>query len=127
MGKGEGARRAKGRGHPIIRGDRSEVSGVEVVQLANKKVNVVRGEQVVFLQIVESNKGKGSREIPPKNVKRRARVLGRANDMHHRGVKREGGRNMNLNYDQGVMMHFRAPLKVMECTNKEGGCSKTGV
>ena len=44
MGKGEGARRAKRRGHPIVRGDRSKVSVVEVVQLTNKKVDVVRGE-----------------------------------------------------------------------------------
>ena len=44
MGKGKGVRRVKGRGHPIVWGDGSEVSNVEVVQLANKKVDVVRGE-----------------------------------------------------------------------------------
>ena len=34
---------------------------------------------------------------------------------------------MNLNDNQGVMMNCRVPLKVMERTNKKGGCSKTGV
>ena len=60
-------------------------------------------------------------------MKRGARVLGGVNNVHHRGVKREGRGNMNLNNDQGVVMNFRTPLKVMECTNKERGCSKTGV
>ena len=127
MGKGEGARRAKGRGHSVVRGDGSKALGVEVVQLANKKVDVVRGESVVLLQIIEGNEGEGGREIPPKNMKRGARVLGRANDMHHQGVKREGWRNVNLDYNQGVMMHLRTPLKVVECTNKKGGSGKTGV
>ena len=127
MGKGEGTRRAEGRGHPIVRGDGSEVLVVEVVQLTNKKVDVVRGECVVLLQIIESDERESSREIPPKNMKGRAGVLGRANDMHHRGVKREHWRDMNLNYDQGVVMYFRTPLKVMECTDKEGGSSKASV
>ena len=79
------------------------------------------------MKIVESDEGKSSWEIPPKNMEGRARVLGRANNMHHRGVKREGWRNVNLNYNQGVVMHLRMPLKVVERTNKKGGSSKTGV
>ena len=127
MGEGEGARRAKGRSHPIVWGDGSEVSGVEVVQLANKKVDVVRGERIVLLQIVESDERKGSRKIPPKDVNGGARVLRGANDMHHWGVEGKGWGNMDLNNDQGEMMNFRAPLKVMKRTNKERGCSETSV
>ena len=47
--------------------------------------------------------------------------------MHHWGVKRKGWRDMDLNDDQGIMMNGRAPLKVVERTNKEGRSSKTGV
>ena len=79
------------------------------------------------MKIIESDEGKSSWEIPPENMERRARVLGGANNMHHRGVKREGWGNVNLNYNQGIVMYFRTPLKVMERTNKERGCSKTGV
>ena len=79
------------------------------------------------MKIVESDEGKSSWEIPPKNMEGGARVLGRANDMHHQGVRREGWRNVNLDYNPGVMMHLRTPLKVVECTNKKGGSGKTGV
>ena len=127
MGKSEGARRAKGRSHPIVWGDGSEVSGVEVVQLANKKVNVVRGERIVLLQIVESDEGKGSRKIPPKDVNGGARVLRGANDMHHWGVERKGWGDVNLNNDQGVVMNLRTPLKVMKRANKERGSCETCV
>ena len=89
-------RRMKGRGHLIIRGDWSKVSGVEIIQLPNKKVDIVRREVVVFLQVVKSNKGKSSGKIPPKDVNRETGVLRRANNMHHQGVKGEGRRNMNL-------------------------------
>ena len=116
MRKGESARRAKGRGHSIVWGDGSEVSGVEVVQLANKKVDVVRGEGIVLLQIVESDKGKSSRKIPPKDMNGGARVLRGANDLHHRSVEGKGWGNMDLNNDQGVMMNFRSPLEVVKCT-----------
>ena len=125
--KSEGTRRAKRRSHPIVRGDGYKVSSVEVVQLPNKKVKVVRGEGIVLLQMVESDEGKGSREIPPKDVKRGARILGRTNDMHHQSIERKGWGDMDLDYDQGVMVDSRAPLKVMECTNKKRGHSKTGV
>ena len=42
MGKGEGKRRAKGRGDSVVRGDGPEVASVEIVELTNEKVNVVR-------------------------------------------------------------------------------------
>ena len=127
MGKGESTRGTKGRSHPIVWGDGSEVSSVEVVQLANKKVDVVRRERIVLLQIVESDEGKGSREVPPKDMNGGARVLRGANDMHHRGVERKGWGNMNLDDNQGIVMNFRTPLKVMKCTNKERGSSETCV
>ena len=44
-----------------------------------------------------------------------------------RGVEGKGWRDMNLNNDQGVMVNCRAPLKVVERTNKERGSSETGV
>ena len=127
MREGESARRAEGRSHPIVWGDGSEVSGVEVIQLANKKVDVVRGEGIVLLQIVESDERESSRKIPPKNMNGGARVLRGTNDMHRRGVEGKGWENMDLNNDQGVMMNFRAPLKVVKRTNKERGCSETSV
>ena len=58
MGKSESARRTKGRGDSIVRGDGPKIASVEVVELANEKVNVVRGERVVLLKIVESDEGK---------------------------------------------------------------------
>ena len=118
-------RRAKGRGHPIVWGDGSKVSGVEVVQLANKKIDVVRGERIVLWQIVESDKGESSREISPKNMNGGTGVLRGTDDVHHRGVKGEGWRNMYLNDDQRVVMNFGSPLKVVERTNKKGGSSET--
>ena len=127
MREGESTRRAEGGSHPIVWGDGSEVSGVEVVQLANKKVDVVRGEGIVLLQIVESDERESSGEIPPKNMNGGARVLRGTNNMHHWGVEGKGWGNMNLNNDQGVMMNFGAPLKVMKRTNKERGCSETCV
>ena len=118
---------AKGRGDLVVGGDRPKVAGVEVVELSNEKVDIFRGEGVVLLQVIKSNKGKGSREIPPKDVKRGARVLGGTNNMHHWDVERKGRRDMDLNYNQGVMMDSRAPLKVVEHTDKKRGCSKTSV
>ena len=82
-------------------------------------------EGVVLLEVVESDEGESGWKIPPKNMERRARILGGVNNMNRRGVEREGGGNMNLNYDQGVMMDSRTPLKIMECTNKERGSSET--
>ena len=58
------------------------------------------------MEIVESNEGKSGRKVPPKDMNGGARVLRRANNVHHRGVKREGRGNMNLNNDQGVVMDF---------------------
>ena len=127
MRKGESARRTKGRGHPIVWGDGSEVSGMEVVQLTNEKIDVVRGKRIVLLQIIESDKGESGRKIPPKNMNRGAGVLRGANDMHYRSAKGEGGGNMYLNDDQRVVMDFRSPLKVVERTNKERGSSETCV
>ena len=79
------------------------------------------------MKIVESDEGKSGWKIPPKNVDRRAGVLGRANDVHHRGVKGKGGGNVNLNDNQRVMMNLRTPLKIMKCTNEERGSSETCV
>ena len=79
------------------------------------------------MKIVESDEGKSGRKIPPKDMNGRTRVLGRANDVHHRGIKGEGGGDVDLNNDQRVMMNLRTPLKVMKRTNKERGSSKTCV
>ena len=79
------------------------------------------------MQVIESNEGKSGWKIPPKDMKRRARVLGRTNNVHHRGVKRKGWRNMDLDDDERVVMNCRAPLKVVERANKKGGSSKSGV
>ena len=42
MREGESARGAKRRGDPIVRGDGPKVVSVEVVELTNEKVNIVR-------------------------------------------------------------------------------------
>ena len=76
-------RRAKRRGHSVVWSDRPKVAGVKIVELANKEVDVVRGELVVLLQVIESDDWKSGWKIPPKNVNRRAGVLGRMNDMHY--------------------------------------------
>ena len=104
MRKGEGVRRLKGRGHPIVGGDGSEVPGVEVVQLTNKKIDIVRGEGVVLLQIIKRDKREGSRKILPKDMNGGAGVLRRSNDMHHRGVKGKGRGDVNLNNNQGIVV-----------------------
>ena len=96
MRESESARGTKGRGNLIVGGDRPKVAGVEVVELSNEKINVIRGEGVVLLQVIKSDEGKSSRKIPPKDVNGRAGVLRGANNMHHWGVKGEGGRDMNL-------------------------------
>ena len=127
MRESKSARRTKGGSHPIVWGDRSEVSGMEIVQLANEKVDVVRRERIVLLQIFVSDEGKSSRKIPPKDMNGRARVLRGANDMHYRGVERKGWGDVNLNNNQGVMMNFRTPLKVMKRTNEERGSSESCV
>ena len=49
MRKRESMRGTKGRGDLVIGVDRTEVLGMEIVQLPNKKADVVRGEGVVFL------------------------------------------------------------------------------
>ena len=96
MRESEGAWRAKGRGNLIVRSDRAEVPGVEVVELPNKEIDVVRGEGVVLLEIIEGDKRKSGWEVPPKNMNGGTGVLGRANDVHHRGVKGEGRGNVDL-------------------------------
>ena len=127
MRKGKSTRGVERRSDLIVGSDWAEVSGMEVVQLPNKKVDVVRGDKIVLLQIVESRGREGCREIPPEDVNGRARVLGRAHNMHHRGVKRKGRGKMNLNYNQRETVELRSPLKVMESTDKEGRHSKTSV
>ena len=42
MGKGESTRRAKGGGDLIVRSDGPKVVSMEVVELTNEKVNIVR-------------------------------------------------------------------------------------
>ena len=79
------------------------------------------------MQIIKSDERKSGREIPPKDMNGRAGVLGRADDVHHRGVKGKGGGNVDLNNNQRVMMDLRTPLKIMKCTNKERGSSETCV
>ena len=79
------------------------------------------------MQIIESDEGESSREVPPKDMNGRAGVLRGTNDMHHQGVKGKGWGDMYLNDDQGVVMDFGAPLKVMERTNRERGRSKTSI
>ena len=99
MGKSESSRGTERRGDLIVGGDWTEVPSVEVVQLSNKKVNVIRGKSVVLLQIIKGNNGESSREVPPKDVNRRAGVLGRTNDVYYWKIEREGWGNMNLNDD----------------------------
>ena len=53
MRESESVRRMKGRSHSIVGSDGPKVAGVEVIELSNKKVDVVRGERVVLLQIIE--------------------------------------------------------------------------
>ena len=96
MRKSEGARRTKGGGNLIVGSDRAEVPGVEVVELPNKEIDVVRGERVVLLEIIEGDKRKSGWEIPPKDMNGGTGVLRRANDVHHRGVKGESRGNVDL-------------------------------
>ena len=42
MREGESTRGVKGRGDPIVRSDGPKVASVEVVELSNEKVDVVR-------------------------------------------------------------------------------------
>ena len=87
----EGTRRTKGGSDLIVGGDGTEIPSMEIVQLPNKEIDVVRGECVVLLKIVKSDEGESSQEVPPKNMKRGARVLGRTNDMHHWVLKEKAG------------------------------------
>ena len=96
MRESESARRAKGGGDSIVGGDRPEVPRMKVVELANKKINVVRRERIVLLKIIESDEGEGGRKIPPKDMNGRTGVLGGTNNVHHWGVKRKGGGDVDL-------------------------------
>ena len=97
MRESEGARRTKGGGNLIVGSDRAEVPGMEVVELPNKEIDVVRGEGVVLLEIIQSNERESGWKIPPKNMDGWARVLGGTNDVHYWGVKGKGRRDVNLN------------------------------
>ena len=97
MREGESARRAERRSNLIVRGDRAKVAGVEVVELPNEEIDVVRGERVVLLEIIEGDKRKGGWKIPPENMNGWARVLGGTNDVHYWGIKGKGRRDVNLN------------------------------
>ena len=78
------------------------------------------------MEIVSDDRKSGWK-IPPKNTKGRTRVLGRMNNMHHWAVEGEGWGNVNLDYDQRVVMDGRTPLKIMERTNKKRRCSKPSI
>ena len=104
MRESESTRRAKRGSDSVVRGDGPKVASMEVVQLANKKIDVVRGEGIVLLQIIKRNEREGSREIPPKDMNGGAGVLRRSNDVHHRGVKRKGRGDVNLNNNQGIVV-----------------------
>ena len=56
MRESEGTRGMKG-GDSVVGGDGAEVPSMEIVQLPNKEIDVVRGECVVLLKIIESNEG----------------------------------------------------------------------
>ena len=111
----------------IVGSDWVEASGMEVVQLPNEEINVVRGNEIVLLQIIESRGRESCREVPPKDMNGRAGVLGGAHNMHHRSVKRKGRGNVNLNYNQRETVELRSPLEVMESTDEKRRCSKTSV
>ena len=82
MGKSESTRETERGGNLVVGGDGTIEPGVEIVQLPNAKIDVVKEDGVVLLQVIEGDKGKSSREIPPKDVDGRAGVLGRAHNMH---------------------------------------------
>ena len=127
MRKRESARGVKRRGHLVVWSDGPKVTSVKIVELTNKKIDVVRGELIVLLQIIESDDGESGREVPPEDVNRRAGVLGRTNDVHYWSVKGEGWRNVNLYDNQGVVMDSGMPLKVMKGTDEEQRSSEYGV
>ena len=79
------------------------------------------------MQIIESDEGESGRKIPPKDMNGRAGVLGRTNDVYYWKVEREGWGDVNLNYNQRVMVYFGTPLKVMERADEEGRGSETCV
>ena len=54
MRESKSARGTKRRGDLIIGSDWVDIPGVEIIQLPNKKVDVVRGDQVVLLQVIEN-------------------------------------------------------------------------
>ena len=94
MRESESTRRTEGGGNLIVRSDWVEVPGMEVVKLSNKEVDVVRGERIVLLEIIKGDERKSGWEVPPKDMDGRAGVLGGVNDVHHRGVEREGRREI---------------------------------
>ena len=51
------------------------------------------------MKIIESDEGKSGQKIPPKDMNGRTGVLGRTNNVHHWGVKREGGGDVDLDDD----------------------------
>ena len=65
--------------------------------MPNEKVDVVRGDRVVLLQIVKGKRGESCREVPTEDVDRGARVLRGAHNMHYWSVKGKGWRDINLN------------------------------
>ena len=127
MGEGESSRRVERRGNLVVRGDGTEVLSVEVIQLANEEVNVVRGQSVILLQIIEGNKRESSREIPPKDMNGRAGVLGRMNDMYYWEVEGEGWGDVDLHYNQRIMVYLRTPLKAMKRTDEKRRGGETSI
>ena len=91
MRKSESTWRAKGGSDLVVGGDWAEVPCVEVVDLPNEMIDVVRRKRVVLLQIIEGNEGESGWKVPPMDMNGRTGVLGREINMHHRGVEGEGG------------------------------------
>ena len=56
-------RRAKRGGYSVVWSNRPEVAGVKIVELANKEIDVVRGELVVLLQVIKSDDWKSGWKI----------------------------------------------------------------
>ena len=63
MGKGKGSRRSKRGGDLVVGSDGAKELSMEIVQLPNKKVDVVRGDRIVLLQIIKGRRGDEGRVV----------------------------------------------------------------
>ena len=94
MGESERVWGTKRGSNLVIGRNGTKVMDVEIIQLPNKKVDVVWGNRIVLLEVIEGNKRKGSRKIPPEDVNGGARVLGRCYDVNDRVLKGESRGNI---------------------------------